>query len=156
MLVSALVMLLIGSDVPIDRTARDCAGANLDQALSACSRIIDTVPHSEKQVALAYFYRGRAEYIRHQAQQSIADYSQAIAIEPRFAEALSERGSVYLGLNQIDFAIADCTEAIQINPNTPLIDTIAETRTGMAACLIKRLLSLMKLSDFSRSFPLPI
>jgi len=118
MLASFLLVFLIGADAVIDReTFRDCAGANLDKALSACSRLIDTVPHSEKQVAIAYFYRGRAQYLKHQVEQAIKDYDQALAIDPRLAEAFSERGSAYLALNRIDLAIADCSQAIQINPN---------------------------------------
>jgi tetratricopeptide (TPR) repeat protein len=118
MLASLLLVLLIGSDALIDRNVvRDCAGANLDQALSACGRMIEVMPHSVRQVAVAYLYRGRAEYIRRQPQQAITDYSKAIAIDPRLAEAFSERGSAYLSLQRVDLAISDCTQAIQINPS---------------------------------------
>ena len=67
MLTSFLLFLLIGSDALVDRNVvRDCAGADLDRAVTACSRIIEMMPHSEQQVAVAYFCLGRAEYIKHQ------------------------------------------------------------------------------------------
>ena len=118
MLANLLLVFLIGADALIDRhVVRDCAGANLDQALSACSRIIDVMPHSVRQVAVVYLYRGRAEYAKHEAQQAIGDYTRAIAIDPRLAAAFSERGSAYLSLQRVDLAISDCTQAIKINPN---------------------------------------
>jgi len=118
MLTSLLLVLLLGSDAFIDRhVVRDCAGPNLDQALVACGRIIDVMPHSARQVAFAYLYRGRAQYLKRDPEHAIADYSKAIAIDPRLAEAFSERGSAYLALKRIDLAIGDCTQAIQINPS---------------------------------------
>jgi tetratricopeptide (TPR) repeat protein len=118
MLASVLLLLLVGSDALIDRNVvRDCSGADLDRAIIACGRIIEKLPHSEQQVAVAYFYLGRAEYIKHQVQQAIDDFGKALAINPRFAEAFSERGSAYLTLNRVDLAIADCSQAIQIIPN---------------------------------------
>jgi hypothetical protein len=65
MLANLLLVFLIGSDALIDRhVVRECASAHLDQALSACSRIIEVMPHSVRQVAVAYLYRGRAEYAK--------------------------------------------------------------------------------------------
>ena len=118
MLANLLLVFLIGSDALIDRhVVRDCAGANLDQALIACSRIIDVMPHSVRQVAVAYLYRGRAEYFKREFERAVGDYSKAIAIDPRLAPAFSERGSSYLSLHRFDLAISDCTQAIKINPN---------------------------------------
>ena len=132
MLANLLLVFLIGSDALIDRhVVRDCAGANLDQALSACSRIIDVMPHSVRQVAVAYLYRGRAEYAKHEPQQAIGDYSKAIAIDPRLAAAFSERGSAYLSLQRpgsrdlrLHTSHRDQSEA------TPSIATTAGTRIG--------------------------
>ena len=118
MLANILLVFLIGSDALIDRhVMRDCAGANLHQALSACSRIIDVMPYSVRQVAVAYLYRGRAEFAKHEPEQAIGAYTRAIAIDPRLAAAFSERGSVYLSLRRIDLAISDCAQAIEINPS---------------------------------------
>ena len=75
------------------------------------------MPYSVRQVAVAYLYRGRAEFAKHEPEQAIGDYTRAIAIDPRLAAAFSERGSVYLSLHRIDLAISDCAQAIEINPS---------------------------------------
>ena len=93
MLANILLVFLIGSDALIDRhVMRDCAGANLHQALSACSRIIEVMPYSVRQVAVAYLYRGRAKYAKHEPQQAIGDYTRAIAIDPRLRSGIQRTG----------------------------------------------------------------
>jgi tetratricopeptide (TPR) repeat protein len=151
MLANLLLVFLIGSTALIDRNVvRDCAGANLDQALIAYSRIIDVMPHSVRQVAVAYLYRGRAEYFEREFEQAVGDYSKAIAIDPRLAPAFSERGSAYLFLHRFDLAISDCTQAIKINPNSAVY---AGTRICAIVGLIRRLPNTRRPFACCRIFP---
>jgi tetratricopeptide (TPR) repeat protein len=48
---------------------------------------------------------------------AVADYTQAIAINPNLAEAYNNRGIVYRNQQKWDLAVADYTQAIAINPN---------------------------------------
>jgi tetratricopeptide (TPR) repeat protein len=48
---------------------------------------------------------------------AIADYNQAIEINPNDAEAYSNRGNAYIDLKDYQRAIADFTKAIEIDPN---------------------------------------
>ena len=46
----------------------------------------------------------------------MADYNEAIRIDPRFAVAYRNRGILYLNKGDNNHAIADCDEAIRIDP----------------------------------------
>ena len=45
------------------------------------------------------------------------DFDRAIAIDPKNANAYTQRGSLHQLLGEIDRAIADLTKAIALNPN---------------------------------------
>ena len=47
---------------------------------------------------------------------AIADYTEAIRLNPKFAEAYCKRGYAYGNKGVYDKAIADCTKAIRLNP----------------------------------------
>lgn len=49
--------------------------------------------------------------------EAIAEYTEAIGLDPRLAEAYNNRGSAYLNLGQHQRAIQDLNEAIRINPH---------------------------------------
>src|SRR5260221_14230859 len=47
---------------------------------------------------------------------AIADYTQAIRLDPNYASAYMERGIVYKRLKEYDRAVQDFSEAIRIKP----------------------------------------
>jgi tetratricopeptide (TPR) repeat protein len=47
----------------------------------------------------------------------IADYTEALRLNPNDAEAYLNRGNAYADHGEIDKAIADYTEALRLNPN---------------------------------------
>jgi tetratricopeptide (TPR) repeat protein len=49
--------------------------------------------------------------------RAIADYSQAIQLDPDYAPVYSDRGNVYSDKKDYDRAIADYSQAIRLNPN---------------------------------------
>ena len=48
--------------------------------------------------------------------KAIADYTEAIRLDPKFAEAYYNRGVAYENKGEYDKAIADYTEAIRLDP----------------------------------------
>jgi tetratricopeptide (TPR) repeat protein len=53
---------------------------------------------------------------RKDANKAIADFTQAIKIDPKYAEAIASRGEVYSYIEEYGKAIADFTQAIKIDP----------------------------------------
>jgi tetratricopeptide (TPR) repeat protein len=49
--------------------------------------------------------------------KAIADFTQAIKLDPGSSIAYRERGVIYDGMGDQDKAIADCNQAIRLNPN---------------------------------------
>ena len=61
--------------------------------------------------------RGNAKYMLGYLRGAIADYTEAIKLDPNFSEAYNNRGSAKAELSNLKSAIADYTEAIKLNPN---------------------------------------
>jgi tetratricopeptide (TPR) repeat protein len=65
---------------------------------------------------VAYYNRGSAHFESKHWDRAIADYSRAIAIDPKYTDAYYNRGIIYGNSGQWDQAIADYSRAIEINP----------------------------------------
>jgi tetratricopeptide (TPR) repeat protein len=64
-----------------------------------------------------YFYRGNANYYYRQHAPAIADYTRAIELDGRFAEAFNNRGNVHYRLEDYPRAIADYDQAVRAKPD---------------------------------------
>ncbi len=62
---------------------------------------------------------------------AIADYTEAIRLDPTRADAYFWRGEVYRGKDDFDSAIADYTQAIRLDPK----DAVAYFERGIAYCV---------------------
>ncbi|MEA5513241.1 tetratricopeptide repeat protein [Nodularia sp. UHCC 0506] len=87
-----------------------------EDALSALNQGITEAKKDNIDDFLLYQVRGEifGELKKHD--QAIADYTQAITINPQFAEPYYNRGVVYDDQGKTELAIADYTQAITINP----------------------------------------
>jgi tetratricopeptide (TPR) repeat protein len=63
-----------------------------------------------------YFTRGAELLHKGQLDQAIAEFNQAIELNPRDAEAFGHRGTAYLKKGQIDRAISDYDQVLRLNP----------------------------------------
>lgn len=66
--------------------------------------------------AHAYNSRGNIYYDERDYERAMADFTQAIEIDPQFAIAYNNRGNIHAGLGEDERAIADYDQAIEINP----------------------------------------
>lgn len=80
------------------------------------------------QEAMAYHVRGLAYYHQAAYRESIADYEQAIRLDPSFNEAYFSRANVYFDSGDYLQAIADYTQAIFLSPS----DAVALSNRGNA------------------------
>jgi len=62
------------------------------------------------------FERGKREYDDGDKDKAMADFNDAIQMNPNFAEAYFYRGEIYGDKNDYDKAIAEYTQAIKVNP----------------------------------------
>ena len=66
---------------------------------------------------MTYLNRGNSYLISGNFHEAIADYSQAIEINPNYAKAYDNRGIARSSIGEYDASIADHSKAIGINPS---------------------------------------
>jgi TonB family protein len=66
---------------------------------------------------MAFYNRGKAYKDKGELDRAIADYNDALRLNPKFALAFAGRGTANLAKDDEDGAIADLDRAIALNPN---------------------------------------
>ena len=97
-----------------------CSGKDnpaAEQIISGCTALIDSGKGNAKGLSEAAFNRGNAYASIGDRDHAIADYSEAIKLDPAMAPAFDSRGRIYSEQNQFERAIADYDEAIRLNPH---------------------------------------
>jgi len=101
-------------------TPRDVAAcaqtSDHDAAVAGCTRLIEDVKQKPRARAAAYYNRGNAEAARGDQTAAIADYEEAIKLEPKNAPALNNRGTAQSEKGDGEAAIADYSAALKLNP----------------------------------------
>jgi len=108
----ASVLMIGGAQAsPIE----DCnQSADVPRQIEGCSRFLQEDSLSPY-VALAYGLRGGAYQKKGDRESAIADFSQAIGIDPRQVSVYVNRGLAYRDKGDLDRAIADFSKAIEID-----------------------------------------
>jgi tetratricopeptide (TPR) repeat protein len=95
----------------------DCTQSRDAQArLRACSDVIAGPAYSPDQKALAYRNRGSVRADAGAGSQAVADFTEAIRLQPGDAGGYAGRGRARLAVQDIDGAIADYSEALRLAP----------------------------------------
>jgi tetratricopeptide (TPR) repeat protein len=84
--------------------------------------VIQSGQETPANLAVAYYDRGFGYDNKHLYDQAIADYTQAIALKPDYANAYGNRGEVYNERGLYDQAIADLSQAIALGATAPDFD----------------------------------
>ena len=87
-----------------------------DAKIEACGRLIESAKPKGKDMAVVRNSRGDAYFSNKEYDRAIADYDEAIRLDPGYARAFSNRGWAYLRKRDYDRVIADCDEALRLNP----------------------------------------
>ena len=90
---------------------------SLDLAIRGCTALIQSgrAP-SDKDLAMALYNRGHAYLNKNDHDRAIADYTEAIRLDPKDGRVFNNRGFAYALKGEYDRAIADYNEAIRLNP----------------------------------------
>lgn len=93
-----------------------CKGDDPNRNIAACTRIIQGRGETAKDSAIAHHQRGLSYNSKGDFDRAIADYSEAIRLEPKFAEAYLSRGLAHLYSGDLTKALADVSEASELDP----------------------------------------
>jgi tetratricopeptide (TPR) repeat protein len=94
----------------------DCDADDPDRNIAGCTRIIEDDAEGDTMHAVAYVARGLAWQAKGNLDRALADYTDAIRLNPRDALAYNNRGLLWREKGDADRAIADLTDAIRIDP----------------------------------------
>lgn len=121
--VAALGVLAAGAAlaVPVSAAPGDdaaaCYKASGDAAIASCTRLIESGNLKNPVLALLYAVRGSEwSQSKEQHDRAIADFDQAIELDPRLAQAHYGRGDAYRAKGDTKRAIADYDKAIGLSP----------------------------------------
>jgi tetratricopeptide (TPR) repeat protein len=117
--VAALLMLAVPMSRALANDAETCAKASGNAAIAACTRVIQNRGTSARNRVVAYVNRGNVFDDKGDHDRAIADYTEAILLNPKNSIAYDDRGDAYQAKGDNDRAIADYSEAITIDPKRP-------------------------------------
>jgi tetratricopeptide (TPR) repeat protein len=89
---------------------------SVDQRINGCSSIIQSGRETRRNLSIAYYSRGLAYYDKGDDDRAIAEYIEAIRLDPKFAQAYSSRGLAYDHKGDLGHADPDYNEAIRLDP----------------------------------------
>jgi tetratricopeptide (TPR) repeat protein len=95
----------------------DDLDANPEQRIKSCTAIIESPQETPEGRASAYFYRALAWRVFDNLQRAIADFTEAIRLNPRYASAYGWRGQVLVDVDKYDRAVANYTDALKVFPD---------------------------------------
>jgi tetratricopeptide (TPR) repeat protein len=94
-----------------------CTGSQVaEEIIDACNRSIESGRWRGADLAWAYVNRGVGYTFKNEVERAIADYNEAIRLDPNLADAFTARGNVYGEKGEIERALADYNEAIRLDP----------------------------------------
>ena len=91
-------------------------GAKPDEVISSCTAVIQSGQETGINLAAAFTIRGRTYRAKGDYDHAIADYTEAIRIEPNYVLAFYSRGIAYFNKNDYDRAVADYTVSLRLAP----------------------------------------
>jgi tetratricopeptide (TPR) repeat protein len=118
---------LLGTHAALADPSQDWAACNgsvadgfsLDQQVAGCTARIESGQESTHDTAVAYYNRGYTYQDMKKFDLALADYTQAIALRPDYADAYGNRSVVYTDMGQYRNAIDDCNRAMAVRPDHP-------------------------------------
>jgi tetratricopeptide (TPR) repeat protein len=119
-IVSAVLILGLAVAGPA-RTegAADCFSDDTERRLAGCSRLIEMPDLGAELKSLAFAMRALARALKGHYQDALADYDQAIGLDPSSAIALNNRAWVYYRLKRPHEGLVDVERSLDLAPVSP-------------------------------------
>jgi tetratricopeptide (TPR) repeat protein len=115
--IACAVLLLATQALAASRKAHDdCNAEDPDRNIAGCTRIIADRGEGKRVRGIAHVGRGLAWVAKGKLDRAIADFTQAVRLNPNDALAYSNRGLTWADKGDFDRAIADYTTAIRLDP----------------------------------------
>jgi len=124
-----------------DQTSSACAGeggVTLDQRIAACDAIIAAGRETPQNLAYAHNNRGGAYYYKGEVARAVAEYDQAIKLNPGYTDAYNNRCWAGAVLGRVQQAIEDCGRVLHMY--------------NVANIFENRGLAHLKMGQFDRAF----
>src|SRR5260370_1411901 len=93
-----------------------CKGADGARWVVHCTPVVEGRGEIANDCAIAHYERGLAYKSKGDFGRAIADFTEAIRLDPKYAEAYYNRAGAYGNKGDLDRAIADLSEAIRLAP----------------------------------------
>jgi tetratricopeptide (TPR) repeat protein len=115
-LAGAVVAAMLAASPAAADDVDACTKTSGDAAIAACTRAIASNAYQGHALSALYDSRGIRYAKKGDADRALADYGEAIRLDPRNATAYYNRGKVWRAKGDYDRAIADDSEAIKLTP----------------------------------------
>lgn len=113
----------------LQKAANQCFGnekVGWAELIQACNVVLKA-KLSPAQKAMAHFNRGAAHLRLGGGKSALADFNEALKVNPKFARALEARAGILIGQRKYDLALADLNTAISLDAKS----SIAYNNRGM-------------------------
>jgi tetratricopeptide (TPR) repeat protein len=105
-----------------------CSYGSGDAAIADCTRAIQSGRFTGHALALKFSNRGVEWRLKGDYERAIADYDEAIRLDPKYADARYNRCIAYNRTQKYDLALPDCNEAIALGPVANALNATGEEK----------------------------
>ena len=113
----SLTWMAVPADAQIsDPNVKTCVEKSGHEAIAGCTAAITSGKVSTSNLATLFSNRGIEWSNKHDFARAIADFNEAIRLNPQIVLAFYNRGLAYYSQKDFARAIADYSEAIRLNP----------------------------------------
>jgi tetratricopeptide (TPR) repeat protein len=117
-LLLGLFLLAQSSPSSRDENWAGCRDANADARIKGCTALILSGSENPHELAVAYQNRASANRAKRLFDLALQDYDEAIKLNPRFTDAIGDRGITLTVMGRYAEAIPDFTQVIELDPKS--------------------------------------